>query len=40
LIGDVIRSVYVKYEKDKNYKIYISRMWLKYENSIYGDTRI
>ena len=26
LIGDVIRSVYVKYEKDKNYKIYISRM--------------
>ena len=26
MIGDVIRSVYVKYEKDKNYKIYISRM--------------
>ena len=26
VIGDVIRNVYVKYEKDKNYKIYISRM--------------
>jgi hypothetical protein len=39
LINEVISSIYVKYELDKNYKIYISRTWL-YAYCIYGDTRI
>ena len=27
MINDVISSIYVKYETNKNYKIYISRTW-------------
>jgi hypothetical protein len=27
MINDIMNNIFVKYETDKNYKIYISRTW-------------